>query len=127
MSNIKPMTANSDVFSVDDEQLFAELTNAEGANISGGASYYLGNKSDITVNYNINGAKQALEPGEEFVYYYDEDPKVKYDRKIGTGYKETTKYLSPGNNNFDRDGSYLVLGTGNNGSVPVNLVSNSLL
>jgi hypothetical protein len=125
MSNIDQITSSSDVFSVDDEQLFTELTSAEGANVSGGAAYYLGNKSDITVNYDINGAKQTLEPWEEFTYYYDEDPRVKYDSRIGSGYKVATKYLTPGNNNFDRNGNKLLLTTGNGGPV-ANIVANSV-
>ena len=33
------------------KQLFTELTPEEGAAVSGGATYYLGNKSGIGVNY----------------------------------------------------------------------------
>jgi hypothetical protein len=63
MLNIEKMNVNSDLFCVDDEQLFTELTLEEGATISGGEgksstsinlklpdSYTLPNKNSINFN-----------------------------------------------------------------------------
>lgn len=93
------------------EQLFTELTPAEGAAIAGGATYYLGNKSGIGVNYLINGKKRYLAPGKEVKYSFYKAPYVRYDRKIGPGYQERYVRLKKGKNNFDRMGNYLILGT----------------
>ncbi len=114
MSDIDQMISN------DGEQLFAELTAAEGANVSGGTNYsryYIGNKTDIGINYSIKGEKYYLSPGEEDYYYAKERPVVMYDSKIGRGYEVASRYLKPGKNNFDREGKYLFLTTGSSDPV----------
>lgn len=106
---------------LNDEQLFTELTPEEGASISGGLAYYIGNKTNIGVNFSINNIPQYLPSGKEYVYYYDDQPEVKYDSIIGSGYKVEKKYPNPGKNNFDRYGNHLFLTTGSGGPV-ANLV-----
>ena len=93
------------------EELFAELTPAEGAAIAGGATYYLGNKANIGVNYLMNGNKRYLAPGKEVKYSFSKAPYVIYDEKIGAGYEPKTVKLKKGKNNFDRIGNKLILGT----------------
>jgi hypothetical protein len=125
MSNINRWTSNSEIFSAD-EEILTELTAEEGADISGGLTYYIGNKTDIGVNYSINGASQYLPPGEEYVYYYGDQPVVEYDYKIGAGYYLTQDYPNPGRNNFDRSGNSLFLTTGGS-SANANLTANDSL
>lgn len=124
MSKFDQMTFSHDIFSTD-EEIFTDLTAAEGADISGGLTYAIGNKTDIGVNYSINGANQYLPPGKEYVYYYDDQPVVKYDSKIGPGYYVALRYPNPGKNNFDRSGKYLFLTTGSSDPV-ANVVANAV-
>ncbi|MEH1940464.1 MAG: hypothetical protein V7L01_09640 [Nostoc sp.] len=118
MSNINNITSNSNYSVVGQEQLLTELTPEEGAVIEGGANFYLGNKSGIGVNYNINGQDEFLKPNAEVVYSYSQPPVVVYDNKIGPGYNPVVRNLKEGRNNFDRRGDDLILTT----SIVANLV-----
>ncbi|MDZ8187719.1 MAG: hypothetical protein RMX96_23065 [Nostoc sp. ChiSLP02] len=125
MSNIDNLTFTSDYSAFGDQQFFTELTLEEGAVIEGGLLFNLGNKSGIGVNYNINGIKGFLNPDEEKTYSFFFRPTVKFDSKIGAGFVLRTVRLSPGNNNFDRIGSTLILGTGDDNNPTPNIVPNS--
>ncbi len=103
MSNIDKITAA--------RQLFVDLTPEEGSTISGGATFYLGNKSGIGVNYTLNGQKGYLSPGQEYNFSYSQPPVVIYDKKIGAGYEPIVTNLAEGKNNFDRNGNDLILTT----------------
>jgi hypothetical protein len=124
MSNINLTASNSDVFSVNDEQLFAELTSVEGANISGGTTdyYYIGNNTDINVNFYIEGDLKNLRSGRETRYSYDKKPKVTYDSLIGRGVKwVTTNLNSEQSYYFDRNGKNLFLIADGNSDPGTNL------
>lgn len=103
------------------EQLFSELTPAEGANISGGTyyQYSIENNTDRVVSFNINGTQQYVPPKGEVVNYYDKrSVVVKYDAKIGRGIEEVTKSIRPGEYDFyRRNKDYLVLNPDNDGPV----------
>ena len=103
------------------EQLFTELTPAEGANISGGTyyQYSIENNTDRDISFNINGTQQYVPPKGEFVNYYDKrSVVVKYDAKIGRGIEEVRKSIRPGEYDFvRRNKDYLVLNSGNDGPV----------
>ena len=113
------MTAN--------EQLFTELTPEEGAAVSGGFQrYYVGNKSGIGVNYEIQYINRFGNPvrKKEFVGSNKQDvflslnrPLVTFDSKIGSGVNLKAESLTPGKNNFDRAENFLILTTGENGPV----------
>ncbi len=123
MSNINKMAFN--------EQLFTELTPEQGAVIEGGAAYYIGNKSGIGLNFQIDGQHKYLKPGQEINYVSHYQPVVVYDSKLGPGYVPQVAYpqAGPFRNNFDRvspHGSSVYLFTGG-GAPGANLVgANSL-
>ncbi|MCC5617164.1 hypothetical protein LC605_19175 [Nostoc sp. CHAB 5836] len=125
MSNINNLTSVSNNAVVGQEQLFTELTLEEGAVIEGGLRFNLGNKSDIEVNYDINGIKGFLNPDEEKTYSFFRAPTVSFDSKIGSGVVLKRVKLVPGNNNFDRIGKTLILGTGGGGFPAPNIVPNT--
>ena len=92
-----------------------------------GQTYVVGNKSGIGVNYEIQYTNKSgqLVRKKEFVGFNQQDqffsldaPLVIFDSKIGPGYSRTALPLTPGNNNFDRNGNSLIFGNGDNGVTP---------
>ncbi len=113
-----------------DEQLLSDLTAEESEQASGGWGWYtLGNKSDIDVNYSINGEAKTIKPNETQTAFYWYDPTVSFDSKIGSGYEPIYQTLTSSVANFDRAyspyenivynpyGDHLVLTDGKNGPV----------
>ncbi|MCC5661215.1 hypothetical protein LC608_30490 [Nostoc sp. XA010] len=122
---VNNITSTSNYSVVGQEQLFTELTLEEGAVIEGGAIYSLGNKAGVTVNYTINGQKDSLFFNDEKQYYFESTPFVSFDQKIGPGYELAYTELSPGNNNFDTSGGYLILTGGDFGPPAANIAAPS--
>lgn len=91
------------MISNDDQQLFTELTPAEGANVSGGYTYTIYNKSLIDVPFSFNGNNYEVDSGDERSFYSPYDyARVGYDSKIGAGYKPKYRWIEPGKSGFDQ-------------------------
>jgi hypothetical protein len=92
-------------------QFGTDLTPEVASTISGGATFILGNQTDIAVNYFINGQKKQIAPGKEVEFNLAQAPTVAFDKIIGAGYELDVVKLSEGQNNFDRNGKDLFLTT----------------
>lgn len=108
MSNINRMISN------DDQQLFTELTPAEGANVSGGYTYTIYNKSLIDVPFSFNGNNYEVDSGDEKSFYSRyQYAQVAYDSKIGPGYEPKYRSIKPGKSGFDQTAVDRLILTGN--------------
>ncbi len=111
MLNINQMTAN--------EQLFTELTPAEGANISGGLDYKFRNRADALFPFTFNGVSQEVAPLSELVVQSNFDQAViAYDQTIGPGYNLNSTVLRPGTTSIDRQGNTFLVIPANTAGVP---------
>lgn len=86
-------------------------------------SYTLLNRTNRTIDFNVDRRKSSLAPRSErnlyrcFSHSRGNHPLVKFDNIIGSGYRLKTVRLSAGRNGFDRQGRKLILTTGDGAPV----------
>lgn len=104
----------NNTFSLDDEQLFTELTLEEGAAINGGYDYIFDNRTDVTFPFTFNGQNKKVAPLSQLSLQSNINQAViAYDSTIGPGYTLESKVVKPGTIGIDReDNKALVIADG---------------
>ncbi len=101
MSNIDQITSTSNLFAPDREQLFTQLTEEQGANVTGGfwkkKTYKIGNKTRGTIRYLFNASLKKVRPG-KYNTHKSWLPRafVQWDKAPGKGIKWGKKLIKSG-------------------------------